>query len=180
MLRALLISVVAAFATLCSSAVQSPEGVCLYSADNKYISIGDRADSASVAELFGEPQRVVRFTDDEALCGEVERIVYDSAVVVLLDGVVYEFSAWYEGARVSVNGDLVAVGMAQADLKVGTEPRHRDFAERNCGYVHLEIVDLEITDGTQTKDAQMCIVEDCLIYMIENERITSVQWHVPI
>ena len=179
-MKALVISLVVALMAMCNSAVELPEGVCFYSSDSRYISIGDKADSASVAELFGEPQRVVRFTDDEALCGEVERIVYDSAVVVLLDGVVYEFSAWYEGARVSVNGDLVAVGMARADLKVGTEPRHRYFAERNCGYVHLEIVDLEITDGTQTKDAQMCIVEDCLIYMIVNERVTSVGWHVPI
>ena len=167
MLRALLISAVAAFATLCSSAVQSPEGVCLYSADNKYISIGDRADSASVAELFGEPQRVVRFTDDEALCGEVERIEYDSMAVTLLDGVVYEFGAWNAGARMSINGLCVEVGMAHADINVGEKFEHRYFAERGCGYIFM-------------RGADGSLIDDYLIYSLDDDRVTSVTWHVPV
>lgn len=166
-MKALVISLVVTLMAMCNSAVELSEGVCLYSADNKYISIGDKADSASVAELFGEPRQVARFTDDEALCGEVERIEYDSAVVTLLDGVVYEFSAWYDGARMSVNGDLVVVGMAQADINIGKACEHRYFAERGCGYIFMRD-----TDGN--------LSGDYLIYTIENERVTSVQWHVPI
>ena len=167
MLRALLISAVAAFATLCSPTEQLSDGACLYSTEDKYISVGDRADSASVAEVFGEPRRVVRFTDDEALCGEVERIEYDSMAVTLLNGVVYEFGAWNAGARMSINGLCVEVGMAHAEIEVGAKFEHRYFEERGCGYIFMRQEDGSLWD-------------DYLIYTIENERVASLTWHVPI
>lgn len=166
-MKALVISLVVTLIAMCNPTAELSEGVCLYSSDNKYISIGDRADSASVAELFGEPQRVVRFTDDEALCGEVERIEYDSAVVTLLDGVVYEFGAWNDGARMSINGLCVEVGMAHADINVGEKFEHRYFAERGCGYIFMRCA-----DGG--------LIDDYLIYSLDDECVASVTWHVPI
>lgn len=170
-MKALLIAVVIALVAMCSPAEQLPDGVCLYSTEGKCISVGDQADSASVAEVFGEPRRVVRFTDDKALCGEVERIVYDSMTVGLLDGIVYEFEARYEGARMSVNGDVIEVGMAHADLKIDTESEYCYNQERDGEPAHFEI-----TDGVHTKESQLYIVNDCLVYTIEDERITSIQW----
>lgn len=167
MLRALLISAVAAFATLCSPTEQLSDGACLYSTDSKYISVGDRADSASVAEVFGEPRRVTRFTDDEALCGEVELVEYDSMSFTLLDGRVWDFGTWRSGAVMSIGGLPIEVGMAHAEIEVGAKFEHRYFEERGCGYIFMRQEDGSLWD-------------DYLIYTIENERVASLTWHVPI
>ena len=71
------------------------------------------------------------------------------------------------GAVMSIGGLPIEVGMAHAEIEVGAKFEHRYFEERGCGYIFMRQEDGSLWD-------------DYLIYTIENERVASLTWHVPI